>query len=128
MLTYCVIRSSRGTYSPDDAYNDGAACTEAIEPFRHFVGTKSWVRIFSNVTTYSSRYSETTFQAIPLGATMAQVQTALGDPLNRSMAPGGGEIWMYSEQGDPRKDYLVRGFEFSKERIVTDKLSDFMID
>jgi hypothetical protein len=44
------------------------------------------------------------------------------------MAPGGGEIWMYSEQGDPRKDYLVRGFEFSKERIVTDKLSDFMID
>lgn len=40
ILTYGTIRSSRGTYSPEDSYDDSIISIEAIEPFRHFVRDK----------------------------------------------------------------------------------------
>jgi hypothetical protein len=125
-LIWYLNLPAQETYAPNDAQSRSRAA--ATEPLRHLLRDKVLTRILPNVTTYSPGYTEATFQAIALGTTMEQVKLALGDPPYRGPASGGGEIWLYSEQGDPSKDYLVRGIGFDKDGYVIEKLSDFTID
>lgn len=120
------MRPLSETYSSDGPREDDA-WVAVREPLRHFLRDKVLAHLLSNVTHYGSGYSEETFHAIALGATMKQVQLALGDPLNRAVYRGG-EIWYYSEQGDPLQDYLVRGLVFDRSGNVAEKLTDFYID
>ena len=95
-----------------------------VRPIREWVGI--WAS--ADETIFAAGFSEPTFRALDLGASMDEARKHLGEPLSHSTASNGRIIWHYSAPAKPSSSYLVRTLQFDAGGKLIRKGSDYYLD